>query len=188
MPASETPKRILEAAFDQVMTVGLSRMTVESVARAAGVTRQTVYRHFPTKENLIQMLMADEAERLMKGVRAPFETIPDLEDALASSVLFCLRYAREHPLFDRVLATDADTLLPYLTTRADPVIERARSALIDLLKRRPGIRADLVYGAADTAVRTVLSYTLSPPPDPPEVVARDLARVLAGSLTGEPVS
>jgi AcrR family transcriptional regulator len=182
MPALETPNRILEAAFDRVMSVGVARTTVEDVARAAGVTRQTVYRYFPTKDNLVQMLMAHEAERLMEGVRGPLESTPNLEDALARSILFCLRFAREHPLLERVLATDTDMLLPYLTTRADPVIERARSMLIDVLKRRDGVRADLVYACADTAVRTVLSFALTPPSDPPEVVGRDLARVIARAL------
>jgi AcrR family transcriptional regulator len=179
-----TPTRILDAAFDRVMSVGVSRTTVEDVARAAGLTRQTVYRYFRTKDQLIQRLMVLEAERLMEGVRAPLESTPDLEDALTTSVLFCLRFAREHPLLDRVLATDSDTLLPYLTTRADPVIDRARSMLVDLLRRRDGVRLELVEPCADAAVRTVLSYAVTPPPAPADVVARGLARVLAGALRG----
>src|SRR4029450_12367383 len=113
---SDTGTRILDAAFDRVMDIGLARTTVENVARAAGLSRQTIYRYFPSKEHLITALVLREEERFLDGIREASAEDPGLEAALFDGILFCLRFAREHPLLDRLLATDPETLLPYLTT------------------------------------------------------------------------
>jgi AcrR family transcriptional regulator len=179
----DTGIRILDAAFDRVMDVGLARTTVEDVARAAGLSRQTIYRYFPSKEHLVTALVLREEERFLDGIREAFAADPDLERALADGILFCLRFAREHPLLDRLLSTDPETLLPYLTTRGAPVIRRARDVLKKLLVKKAWIRVDLLDVAVDAAVRTIISYAMTPPEQSPERVARDLARILTRALT-----
>jgi AcrR family transcriptional regulator len=181
----ETPQRILEAAFRCITDVGLSRTTVEDVARAAGLSRQTIYRYYPSKDHLIMALVLREEEKFLDGITAAFDVDADLEDALFDGILFCLRFARDHPLLDRLLETDPETLLPYLTTRGAPVISRAREVLLDLLMRKARVRVGLLEQLADTAVRVVVSYALTPPHRPPEAVARDLARIMSVVLTGE---
>ncbi|HEY8800168.1 MAG TPA: TetR family transcriptional regulator, partial [Candidatus Limnocylindrales bacterium] len=113
-----TAERILDAAFGCIESVGLARTTVEDVARAAGLSRQSVYRYFPTKDHLIMGLVLREEERFLDGIRMAFERDTDLRQAIEDSLLFCLRFARQHPLLDRLLQTDPGTLLPYLTTRS----------------------------------------------------------------------
>jgi AcrR family transcriptional regulator len=179
----DTAARILDATFDRVMGIGLARMTVEDVARAAGLSRQTIYRYFPSKEHLIIALVLREEERFLDGIREAFASDPDLEAALADGIAFCLRFAREHPLLDRLLATDPETLLPYLTTRGAPVIRRAREVLKGLLVKKAWVRIDLLDGAVDAATRAVISYALTPPDRQPKEVARDLARILTLALT-----
>jgi AcrR family transcriptional regulator len=185
MVGRDTANRILDAAFERVNAVGMSRTTVEDVARAAGITRQTVYRYYASKDQLLTMLLVREEERLLSGVRARLDANQRFEDGLADALLYCLTFARQHPLLDRLLATDSETLLPYLTTRAGPLIVRARSSVIDLLKARSVFSPEVLDACADAIVRIVLSYAVTPPEDPPEVVARDLARILAGPAAAE---
>src|SRR5436190_8526075 len=123
---ADTPSRILEAAFACVAETGLGRTTMDDVARRAGVSRQTVYRYFASKDQLIMALVLREEEKFLDGIRAAFAADPNLEQALHDGLVFCLQFAREHPLLDRLLATDPGTLLPYLTTKAGPMIVRAR--------------------------------------------------------------
>src|SRR5207249_2478323 len=118
--ATDTAARVLDAAFQCVGRVGLGRTTVEDVARAAGLSRQTIYRYFPSKDHLILALVMREEEKFIDGVRTAFASQDNLEEAMYQGMLFCLRYAREHPLLDKLLATDSEFLLPYLTTRAAP--------------------------------------------------------------------
>jgi len=174
--------------FARIEAVGLSRTTVEDVARTAALSRQTIYRYFPSKDHLILALVLREEERFLDGARDAFEAAPDLGGAIRGSILFCLRFAREHPLLDRLLADDAETFLPFLTTRGAPVIARARETFTRLVLRRSWVRADVVEQLADTAARVVVSYALSPPDRDPETVATDLARIMTIALTGKEAS
>ena len=49
---AQTRRRITEAAVELHGTVGPARTTVSAVAERAGVQRHTVYRHFPTDQDL----------------------------------------------------------------------------------------------------------------------------------------
>jgi AcrR family transcriptional regulator len=49
---AKTHLRITEAAIDLHGTVGPARTTLSAVAKHAGVERRTLYRHFPTEEDL----------------------------------------------------------------------------------------------------------------------------------------
>jgi hypothetical protein len=83
---------------------------------------------------------------------------------------------------DRLLASEPETLLPHLTTKAGPVIARARQVLEDMAGARVGGRSKLVHRTADVAVRAILSYALTPSEDDPEDVAAGLGRILASAL------
>ncbi|MDP8956383.1 MAG: TetR/AcrR family transcriptional regulator [Actinomycetota bacterium] len=186
-PRIETASRILSAAFDCISDVGLGRTTVEDVARNAGIARQTVYRYFPSKDHLITALVLQEQEKFLDGIRAAFDASSNLETSLEEGLLFCLRFAREHPLLDRLLRTDPETLLPYLTVRAAPAMRRAREVLKQLITKKAWVRANVIDSAVDSAVRVAVSYALTPPDQPPEVVAHGLARILTMALTGKEV-
>jgi AcrR family transcriptional regulator len=177
-----TRARILDAAFEAVSTFGLSRLTMDDVARLGGLARQSVYRYFGSKDELIVALVVREEKAFLDGVREAQARHAELEAAMHEAVLFCLRTLREHPLLDRLLASEPESLLPYLTTRAGPVVARAREVLEDLAAERVGARSGLVHRTADVAVRAIISYALTPSEDDPEDVARELARILASAL------
>jgi AcrR family transcriptional regulator len=178
-----TRDRILEAAFEALRDFGLSRTTVEDVAQRAGLSRQTVYRYFPSKDALIVSLVAREEEAFIAGVREAVDGHQDLGPAIADGVRFVLRFAREHPLLDRLLETDPHAFLPYLTTRGLPVVVRAREAMVEILEpRAPHLPPDALRGALDAATRAIVSYVLTPSERADDVVAADLAAMLMATL------
>jgi AcrR family transcriptional regulator len=185
LPSTDTRTRIIDAAFRCVATFGLSRLTVDDVARSAGLSRQTVYRYFDSKDDLIVALVIREEEAFLEGVRAANARHPDLEDAMAEAVLYCLRTARAHPLLDRLLASEPETLLPYLTTRGAGLVARAREVVEEMAATRTGVRSRLVHRTADVAVRAMISYALTPTDEDPVDVARELARILTSALEVE---
>ncbi|MDP9341901.1 MAG: TetR family transcriptional regulator [Actinomycetota bacterium] len=179
-----TRDRILDAAFDAVQAFGLSRITVEDVANRARLSRQTVYRYFPSKDHVILFLVAREEEKFIDGVRGAFASHDDPQEAFALAVEFVLRYMHEHPLLDRLLATDAETLLPYLTTRGLPLIIHARETLVELMGARlPDVDQDELRGVLDVVCRAMISYMLTPSERPADSVARMMARTAVAPLT-----
>src|SRR3712207_3871494 len=49
---AQTRRRITEATVELHRTVGPAQTTISAIAERAGVQRLTVYRHFPTEEEL----------------------------------------------------------------------------------------------------------------------------------------
>src|SRR5438105_1450086 len=177
---STTPDRILVAAFTATLDFGLSRLTVEDVAQRAGLSRQTVYRYFPSKDHLIVALVSREEEKFLDGVRAAFLEHDTLETAVRESVRFVLAYARAHPLLDRLLGPDEGTFLPYVTTRAQPVIVRAREAMAALLlERAPDVDVESLRTILDGTTRALISYMLTQSDRSDDDIASAMARLLA---------
>lgn len=70
--ARRNRERVLEAGRERFAERGLETQ-MEEVARAAGVGVGTVYRHFPTKEDLLQALADDRFESLAAAAREALE-------------------------------------------------------------------------------------------------------------------
>jgi len=71
--ARRNQKRVLQAARRCMARKGLDAQ-IEEIARAAGVGVGTVYRHFPTKEHLVEALAMDRFERLAELAREALAT------------------------------------------------------------------------------------------------------------------
>src|SRR5512134_923948 len=85
----DTRERILDAVVDVVTREGVHAFTVQNVANAAGVSHRTVYRHFATREALLDGL--DEL-LVRRGISAgvipenvEFEDLPNLVQAVFQS-------------------------------------------------------------------------------------------------------
>lgn len=98
----ETRRRITEAAVELHTTVGPARTTISGVAERAGVTRLTVYRHFPTEEDLFAACTGHWMAQHPMPDPATWTAIPGLE-ARAEAALTAI-YGWYHE--------NADDLLP----------------------------------------------------------------------------
>ena len=99
----ETRRRIVEAAVELHSTLGPSRTTVKAVAERAGVTRPTVYAHFPDDRSLFQACSGHVRETTPPPETAAWRAIadPDLRLQTALRDLYAY-YARLEPLLENV--------------------------------------------------------------------------------------
>ncbi|MBW3665852.1 MAG: TetR family transcriptional regulator [Actinobacteria bacterium] len=186
MTDAGTHDRILDATIRAIATHGLSRLSVEDVASEAGVSRQTVYRYFASRDDLIRAAIVGEEQRLMERIGAAARRHPDLRPSVEAAILEALRGAREHPLLDRLLATEPEALLPALLHGSGPVLTAALPVLEDLISERiPHLSPALVHRAADATTRLLVSYAVNPTDEPLEQVAAELADLLVHGLKAE---
>ena len=172
-------ERILDAAIEAASIHGVSRMSVSDVAKRAGLSRPTLYKHFPSKESLVAAATLREAVRLIDGVVMAADAHDDPRAALEAGVLTALHLTRAHPLLDRVVRTEPESLVPFLVSDGGPVMSAGRGAVEGLIHRKmTGLDDVAVRRVADTLMRLLVSYALSAPDDPPEVVAASIAQFI----------
>jgi AcrR family transcriptional regulator len=79
--AEETQVRILEATL-RVMARGISSVSIPAVAREAGVSVPTVYRHFGTKQDLLAAVYLHVVRRTAPGELVPLRTLDELREGV----------------------------------------------------------------------------------------------------------
>src|SRR5215218_10822981 len=66
--AARNRARVLEVAYETFAAEGLA-VPIDEIARRAGVGAGTVYRHFPTKEELFRAVIQDRISRIVDDGR-----------------------------------------------------------------------------------------------------------------------
>ena len=85
--AQRNRERILEVAKQEFTRSG-ANASLEEIARKAGVGPGTLYRHFPTREELLVAVYRSEVEKLAGAARRLSDTLPPVEALRAWLLLF----------------------------------------------------------------------------------------------------
>ncbi|WP_163508770.1 TetR/AcrR family transcriptional regulator [Fodinicola acaciae] len=166
LPTDETAERILGAAIQQAEDFGLRRFTIDEVARRVGISRVTVYRYFPKKDQLLNALLMRELRRFLTKVDAVIAAQRTPEDKLVEGLVFCLDFLRNHRVLNRLLRTEPELILPLLTTKAGNVLAAARGWIAghirtEIAAGRLSMPDEDVEGIAELIARNVLSLVLT---------------------------
>jgi AcrR family transcriptional regulator len=95
-PAHDTKRGILEAAYGLFYREGFARVSVDSIAAAAGVTKRTVYYHFDSKDALVGAVLAHQHDYALGRIQGWAETSSDDPWAMIDEVFARLeRWASE---------------------------------------------------------------------------------------------
>lgn len=62
--------RIVEAATDRFLRLGFSRVTMDEIASGLGMSKKTLYQHFPGKDTLLQEVMRKRMREIETGSEA----------------------------------------------------------------------------------------------------------------------
>jgi AcrR family transcriptional regulator len=153
---------IAETAFCLFVERGFERTTVDEIAEAAGLSRRSFFRYFPTKEDTVFGLLDDLGEELAAAVAArPAAEPPWAALRAACSVLLA-------PMLHRT--DDAMALMrlindtPSLRARHQDKQDRWRGLLIHALTARavPPLQADVLASSALALFDVVCRQWLAP--------------------------
>jgi AcrR family transcriptional regulator len=149
---------VLDASERLLRRTGLRGWSVDDVAKAAKVGRMTVYRRFPSRDDLIHAVLARELRRTLDAIAHAAASETDLEDRAVAAVSAALA-ALDRSVVDSLLRSDPDTFLPYLTTDAGPLVALARDAIAAQVSAATGRTAPLEL--AEACARMGLSFILT---------------------------
>jgi AcrR family transcriptional regulator len=138
---------------------GLAAVSMEGVAQEAGVARATLYRHFPGgRDQLIMESVTREVGTFWRELADHVRSLPDLESRLVAGLVEARRRITSDERLQRLLASDADDLLPAFAESESLVHAVLVGYLRGLLEReslRPGCDID---ESSDYLARMFLSY------------------------------
>lgn len=101
---------LLDAAAEQFAERGFTRVSIEDLGAAVGVSGPAVYRHFPGKQAVLGALLVEVSEGLWSGGQAVVEKAADDATALTALVRFHVRFAMTNADVIRVQDRDLDSL------------------------------------------------------------------------------
>ena len=157
-----TSQRILDAAVGEAAAVGLQRITVEDVVRRAGVSRMTVYRRYPRRDDLVEALVRRETQRFLAAVADAIDAVDDQHEGVTEAFIAAVAFARQHPMLRR-----AGQLEPAPIADSVELLKLGSAFIANYMHgEAPGTPSQRVRWVADVFARLFLTYLSMPPADP----------------------
>jgi AcrR family transcriptional regulator len=125
---------LLVAARDELGRHPWGEVTMAQVAEAAGVSRQTLYNEFGSRQKLAEALVVREIDVFLTGVAEVVDANKaDPRVAVAAAFDGFLLSASENPLFMEAISGQRGDLLPIIQSEASPGIERATEGVMAIV-------------------------------------------------------
>ncbi|WP_078943424.1 TetR family transcriptional regulator [Streptomyces aureus] len=179
-------ERVITEAKSLAAEDGWDRVRVADLALRAEVSRPSIYKEFGDRAGIGRALVEHETDAFLIGLAAILDAHRGhFVQALEAAVAHALEQAEVNPFIGAVLTATrggTDGLLPFLTSRPEPVFSRTRRLLRAWLDHTvPGADDDRRAAAADLTIRLTVSHMLLPAQDPgatPPHIARTVCAVL----------
>lgn len=172
--------QIIAAACDLLESDGVTAMTIDEVAEAAGVSRSLVYSYFGDRDSLVAEVYLRVLEQVDDEVQPSLSPgIPASWEAMLARIRSLLRYAQAHPAAWRLLVTDS--------VRRHPAVSAARAGRVARITGgvddgRGPLVADATLGLLEAGVL----HWVDEQELPLEVAADLLATTLWSGITKHP--
>ncbi|BBU23906.1 TetR/AcrR family transcriptional regulator [Mycobacterium xenopi] len=170
---------VLDAMRELLLARDWSAITLADVARAAGVSRQTIYNEFGSRQGLAQGYALRLADRLVDLVeQAIHDNVGDIYAAFLYSFRAFFTESAADPLVISLLTGVAKPdLLQLITIDSGPILTHCSQRLTSLFMHSWVRASEHDAGIlARAIVRLAMSY-VSMPPEADHDVAADLARL-----------
>jgi AcrR family transcriptional regulator len=195
LPPAQRREQLIDAALEVIIERGYARISIEAIARAAGITRPVVYDHFPNLNRLLHAVIEREErislEQLAQVVpEDPGDQAP--AELLTTGLTRFLRALTNRPATWRIILLPLEGTPPIVRQhveagRAEVLarIERLVRWAMDRTELPPDLDVELTARAirdwSEQAGRMVLTDPERYPPERYERFVRDFLNVLTPS-------
>ncbi|MGE2814988.1 TetR/AcrR family transcriptional regulator [Mycobacterium heidelbergense] len=158
---TDLERTILDTARAVFETYGVRRANIEDVAARAGVSRSTVYRRFPTKDDLLEQVVRREAELFFATLdRATAGCDP--RQAVIEAFALGVRLVQDSPLYSRIVDSEPELLGMFSRSHAFPIRQFADGIAHTLRRCGAEIPEAELADIADILLRVALGIIVFP--------------------------
>jgi AcrR family transcriptional regulator len=138
-------QRIIAAAREHFLTHGFHRITMDELAEGLGMSKKTIYAHFPSKTALVEAMLLDKFECAANEMEAiTSDKSADVRAGLQQLIACMQRHTDEiRPPFTRDMGREAPDLFRVVQARRRELIQRYFSKLLGEGRRARIIRKDI---------------------------------------------
>jgi AcrR family transcriptional regulator len=147
---------LLEAAT-RTFAASSTEPSMRAIARAAGVGIATLYRHFPTREALVDAVYQDQVQRLTQGAGALLERLPPSEAMRAWMDLFGDWLMTKHGMVDTLRSMIDSGEIVQAETRGE--LLAAVTSILDAGSAAGDLRSDVTADDVAAAILGIFAVT-----------------------------
>ena len=173
--AARNRNQLLEVAT-RVFASADTEPSMRAIAREAGVGIATLYRHFPTRESLVDAVYRDQVKRLTDGARELLAQLPPPAALRRWMELFGNWIATKNGMLDTLLAMIESGEIAHAGTRAE--LLAAITTILDAGRAAGDLRGDVT--AEDVAASLIGIFTVAPRPGHEATAGRLLDLLMDG--------
>lgn len=156
----DSRERILAGAIRSIARHGLERSSIASVAREAGVSRQTVYTYYSNREDVLRDAVTRSAIELTEAAVANARSATTASGFLVELTMNVFFGVREHPAISAMLYS-LDSHEGREMAMSTPILDIVAGALAPLLEYDPSLEPKLSV-IAETSMRLSVSLLTFP--------------------------
>jgi AcrR family transcriptional regulator len=169
--------RILDTARDLLLSWGYRRVTIDELARRAGVGKGTIYLHWRSREEVFQAVSAREAAAMADAIVDAVRNDP-AEVALHRYLRRLFVEAMNRPVLRALYTRDADTLGTFLAAAHHHRLEQSKLDVnrdyLGVLAAEGMLRPDLDLKDLDYTLPTIVFGFFAAEPFHPPVITLTL--------------
>ena len=158
---TDLDRTILDTARSVFETYGVRRANIEDVAARAGVSRSTVYRRFPTKDDLFGHVVRREAELFFTTLDQA-TTGCDPRQAVVEAFALGVRLVHDSPLYSRIADSEPELLGMFSRSQVFPIRQFADGIAHTLRRCGADIPGPDLDNIADILLRVALGIIVFP--------------------------
>lgn len=174
-------RELLDAAVAELVVSGWRGLQITSVAQRAGVSRQTVYNTFGSRDRLAEALIDHLTRGFLDGFEARFRAQPDRLRQWTAGIEYILRRGIDDPALRAMLGAEtSDQFLELLTSRSGPLVATAQARIANIASDADSAPCELrkTEIVAEIVTRLGLSNIVQPMTE-----VQDHAKVVASMVT-----
>ena len=120
---------ILLAAFEAFRLYGYKRVSMEDIARGAGMSRAALYQYYRNKQDIFRSILTAYFEMATEGLREALDGAPDLETAFTGAF-----EAQGGEIMEALMASPhGDEFMDEQTSSAADVVEKGKEAMAAMM-------------------------------------------------------